>query len=116
MTVVFPDSLMSSLLSLAAPFVVFLGVFSFLYASLGKSRMFHFESKARLVLSFALAFFASRVVNWSQIVMVTATAVSLGLTALVFYHVGLQRGKTKHESLEAVEDQSIREFVRRRRW
>ncbi len=100
----------------STPFVVFLGVFSFIYAALGKSRLFHFESKSRLVLSFALAFFAARAVNWSQIITVTATAVTIGLTALIMYHVGLQRGKTKHESLEVVDndEQSIKKFVRER--
>ncbi len=110
------EDFLQTLLSQSTPFIVFLGVFSFIYAAIGKSRMFHFEKAARLVLSFALAYFASSIVNWSQIITVTAAAVTLGLTAFVLYHVGLQRGKTKHESLETIEtdDQSITEFPRRR--
>ena len=44
------------------PIAVFIGVYAFLYASLGKSRVFHFEPRARLVLSGVLALYSSNIV------------------------------------------------------
>ncbi len=87
------------------PFAVFLTVFSFLYASLGKSRVFHFQKRPRLVLSLVLALYSAQLVltnSWNHIIAVTATAVSIGLIGLIMYHVGLQRGKTKEEATEVI--------------
>jgi len=109
-------------LSAFAPFAVFLAIFSFVYAALGRSKLFHFERIPRLILSIVLALYSANAVlagGWSQILTLTATAVTIGLGALIVYHVGFQRGKTKHESLEVVEeedDEGIREFLKRRNW
>lgn len=97
----------TNLIQLATPFLVFLAVYAFLFASLGRSRIFHFERRARAVLSGVLAFFATQSVlsgGWSQVIGVAALSVTFGLIGILVYHVMLQRGKTKEESYEVVHE------------
>ena len=54
--------LFQAFLSQFTPFGVFLALFAFIYASLSRSKLFHFESKARLVLSCVLALYSSNLV------------------------------------------------------
>ena len=112
------NSLFQAFLAQFTPFAIFLALFSFLYASLGRAKIFHFESRARLVLSGVLALYSTNLVlnsGWNQILAVTATAATIGLTALIMYHVGLQRGKTLREAVEVIEDyESPSEWPRRK--
>jgi len=91
---------------LAKPFVVFIAVFAFLYASLGRSAIFHFEARARAVLSGALALYAANLVlvdSWDLVIRVTAAAVAGGMIGVILYHVLGQRGQTRQQATEVVE-------------
>ena len=93
-------------MEMAKPFVAFVATFAFLYASLGRSRIFHFETRARAILSGALALYAAQLVlvnNWGQIISVTATAVTGGIIGVILYHVLAQRGEIRQEATEVVE-------------
>ena len=99
---------LGQLATAAEPFLVFLATFAFLFASLGRSRIFHFERRARAVLAGILAFYAADVVltsDWNLIVGVTATSVAIGLVGILVWHVALQRERTKEESVETVEEE-----------
>ncbi len=97
------------LLSYVTPFAVFLLSFSFMYAALGRSKIFHFERIPRLILSFVLSLYSAHLVQvnaWENIVMIGATAIASGIVAVLIYHVALHRGKTKQESTEVIEDEN----------
>jgi len=68
--------------------------------------MLQFEKGARLVLVFALAYFASSIVNWTQVITGTAAALTLGLAAFVVYlgfseaNQGKKQGKSSRTPIK----------------
>ncbi len=93
------------LLSEFRPLAVSLVVFAFIYASLGRNALFHFQWRPRLVLSVVLSMYASSLImaeNWDRIILVTAISVSIGLIGVILYNVGFQQGQTKEQATEIV--------------
>ncbi|MBI3842654.1 MAG: hypothetical protein HY295_05900 [Thaumarchaeota archaeon] len=86
-----------------------MATFSFMFAALGRSKIFHFERIPRLVLSSVLSLYSAHLVQanaWNNIITIASTAAASGIIGILVYHMMLHRGKTRQESLEEVEDEN----------
>lgn len=93
--------LSQELLDQFAPYAVLLATFSFMYAALGRSKMFQSEKTPRIILSGVLSVYSAHLVQvnaWNHIVTVAAAVVASGLIGMLIYHVAMNRGKTAQHS------------------
>lgn len=93
--------LSDALLEQFAPYAVLLATFSFMYAALGRSKMFQSEKMPRMILSGVLSVYSAHLVYvnaWNHIVTVAAGVVAAGLIGMLLYHVAMNRGKTTQQS------------------
>ena len=99
--------MLDSLLPLAIPAAVFLMLTSFVFASLGRLAIFHFERNARVIVSATLSFLITQsfIANMATVLNVAVWAIGAGITGAIIAAVALQRGKTKHESLETIDEE-----------
>lgn len=91
---------LTSLLAAFQPVLIMLLSTAFLYAALGRSKLFHEQPGSRLIVSFVLGIFSATVIqaeHWSTIVAVAGSAVAGGIISLLVWSVVLHRGKLKHE-------------------
>lgn len=92
--------LSQELLDQLAPYAVLLATFSFLYAALGRSKMFQSEKYPRMILSGVLSLYSAHLVqanSWNHIITVAAWVITSGLIGLLIYHVAMNRGKAKEQ-------------------
>ena len=104
--------LTQGLLDQLAPYGIILAVFSFMYAALGRSKIFQTEKYPRIILSGVLSVYSGHLVqasSWDHILMVTAGVVTSGIIGLLIYHVAMNKGKTKQQSEEEKSEQSTKQ-------
>lgn len=97
--------MLDQLAQLSIPFAAFLLLTSFLYASLGRLKIYHFQSKAKLVTSGTLSYLITNsfVSNMGMILNTVLWAVGAGVTGAIILAVAIQRGKTKEESIDVID-------------
>lgn len=98
--------------------LIFLLIFSFLFPSLGRARIFHHNRAAQAIVSAVLAIGTAGIVHavhWDTMTKAIAALVAGGIVSLVVWSVTLQRGKTKQEQEFKQEQDRLKEQNRRER-
>ncbi len=103
----FSPELFNQILSEYAQLFISLVIFAFIYAGLGRSKVFQDEKVARGIIAMVLGLYSASLVQaqyWHQILQVCAGAFTAGLIAMILYHIAFQRGKVRRETeIEEVE-------------
>ena len=90
-----------SLVSQNYALLILLLVFSFLFASFSRLKIFHYNKGAKTVVAFVIAVGTAGIiqqVHWDQMTKVMAGLIAAGIVSMVIWSVALQRGKLRHES------------------
>jgi len=75
------------------PIASFLAISSFIYVSLGRSKLFQLHRIPRLTLSVIIGLYSANSFDFSRIIGLAAFAVTTGITIMLVWHVLLARGK-----------------------
>jgi hypothetical protein len=81
-------------------FLIFMMSLAFLYASLGRAKIFHHNTPARAIFAVTVSLLTAGTIyasHWDSMQTILAWAIAGGIISLIVLAVVMHRGKLKHE-------------------
>jgi hypothetical protein len=96
-------------------FIIFMMSLAFIYAALGRAKIFHHNTPARAIFSLTVSLLTAGTfysAHWNSMQAILASAIVGGIISLIVWAVVLHRGKLKHEQERQWEREDRRDRVR----